>query len=202
MTAEGMDKVLNLVRCVWAGGQRYGALAWSGDIYSSFRTLREQLQAGLSMAIAGIPWWTTDIGGFLGGDIHDPHFHELLVRWFQWGAFCPVMRLHGERPPFKPMVEEWREGGVRQFSSGQDNEVWSFGEDVYEILVKYLHLRERLRPYIARLMAEPAFWYSIWFLKSPKAMSPGASRSSVPLIAGPIWMRRWVSGGMPAAVRS
>ena len=154
MTAEGMDKVLNLVRCVWAGGQRYGALAWSGDIYSSFRTLREQLQAGLSMAIAGIPWWTTDIGGFLGGDIHDPHFHELLVRWFQWGAFCPVMRLHGERPPFKPMVEEWREGGVRQFSSGQDNEVWSFGEDVYEILVKYLHLRERLRPYIARLMAD------------------------------------------------
>ena len=65
------------------------------DIYSSFRSMREQLQAGLSMGMAGIPWWTSDIGGFLGGQIDKPEFQELLVRWFAWGAFCPVFRMHG-----------------------------------------------------------------------------------------------------------
>ncbi len=84
MKKEGMDKILNLVRCAWAGSQKYGALVWSGDVHSSFRALREQLQAGLSMGLAGIPWWTTDIGGFLGGDINDEGFRELLVRWFEW----------------------------------------------------------------------------------------------------------------------
>ncbi|BCN30161.1 glycoside hydrolase family 31 protein [Anaeromicropila herbilytica] len=153
MVKEGMDKVLNLVRCAWAGSQRYGALVWSGDVYSSFRAMREQLQAGLNMGIAGIPWWTTDIGGFLGGDIHDDNFKELLVRWFEWGVFCPVFRLHGERPPFYPLEEEFRDG-TRMFSSGQDNEVWSFGEEIYEIFKKYLFLREKLRPYIRNLMKE------------------------------------------------
>ncbi len=151
MTAEGQENVLNLLRCCWAGSQRYGALAWSGDIHSSFKALQVQLQIGLNMGIAGIPWWTTDIGGFLGGDIHDKDFQELLVRWFQWGAFCPVFRLHGERQPFYPLEEEFR-NGTRQFSSGQDNEVWSFGEDNYEILKKYLFLREAMRPYVRQLM--------------------------------------------------
>ena len=64
----GEKNILNLVRTAWAGSQRYGALCWSGDIHSSFRAFREQVTAGLSMAIAGIPWWTTDIGGFIGGD--------------------------------------------------------------------------------------------------------------------------------------
>ncbi len=153
MKAEGMDKIVNLVRCAWAGSQRYGALVWSGDIYSSFRSLREQLQAGLNMGLAGIPWWTTDIGGFLGGDITDSSFRELMVRWFEWAVFCPVMRLHGERPPFYPLKEEFR-NGVRQFSSGQDNEVWSFGEDNLKIFSHYLHMRERLRPYVRSLMKE------------------------------------------------
>lgn len=153
MKQEGMDKIVNLVRCAWAGSQRYGALVWSGDIHSSFRTLREQLQAGLNVGMAGIPWWTTDIGGFLGGDITDPSFHELLIRWFEWAVFCPVMRLHGERPPFYPLQEEFR-SGVRQFSSGQDNEVWSYGEENYQIMSDYLFLRERLRPYTRSLMEE------------------------------------------------
>ncbi len=151
MKKEGMDKILNLVRCAWAGSQKYGALVWSGDVHSSFRALREQLQAGLSMGLAGIPWWTTDIGGFLGGDINDEGFRELIVRWFEWGTFCPVMRLHGERPPFKPLDEEFR-NGTKLFSSGQDNEVWSFGDKVYDILTKYLFARENMRPYIRSLM--------------------------------------------------
>lgn len=151
LKAEGEQEILSLVRCAWAGSQKYGVLTWSGDIYSSFRSMREQLQAGLSMSMAGIPWWTSDIGGFLGGNIQDPDFQELLVRWFAWGAFCPVFRMHGERSPWHEREQEFR-NGVRQLTSGQDNEVWSFGEENYQILTKYLFVRERLRPYIRDCM--------------------------------------------------
>lgn len=151
LKAEGETEIMSLVRCAWAGSQKYGVLTWSGDIYSSFRAMREQLQAGLSMSMAGIPWWTSDIGGFLGGNIKDEHFRELLVRWFAWGAFCPVFRMHGERSPWYEREEEFI-NGVRQLTSGQDNEVWSFGEDNYEILTKYLFIRERLRPYVRACM--------------------------------------------------
>ncbi len=151
LKAEGEEEIMSLVRCAWAGSQKYAVLTWSGDIYSSFRSMREQLQAGLNMGIAGIPWWTSDIGGFLGGNISDPAFQELLVRWFEWGAFCPVFRMHGERSPWYEREEEFIDG-VRQLTSGQDNEVWSFGEDNYQILSKYLFIREKLRPYIRECM--------------------------------------------------
>ena len=149
----GESDVLSLVRCAWAGSQKYGVLTWSGDIHSSFRSMREQLQAGLNMGMAGIPWWTSDIGGFLGGDISDPHFRELLVRWFEWGAFCPVFRMHGERSPWYEREEEYI-NGVRQITSGQDNEVWSFGDDNYEILKSYVDMRYRIRDYIREIMDE------------------------------------------------
>ncbi|MGN0420512.1 MAG: TIM-barrel domain-containing protein [Acetatifactor sp.] len=151
LKAAGEKDVLSLVRCAWAGSQKYGVLTWSGDIYSSFRSMQEQLQAGLSMSMAGIPWWTSDIGGFLGGNIADKDFQELLLRWFAWGAFCPVFRMHGERSPWYEREQEFR-NGVRQLTSGQDNEVWSFGEENYQILSKYLFIRERLRPYIRECM--------------------------------------------------
>lgn len=153
LKACGEKDILSLVRCAWAGSQKYGVLTWSGDIYSSFRAMREQLQAGLSMSMAGIPWWTSDIGGFLGGNIAEKDFQELLVRWFAWGAFCPVFRMHGERSPWHEREQEFI-NGVRQLTSGQDNEVWSFGEENYKILTKYLFIREQLRPYIRQCMEE------------------------------------------------
>lgn len=153
MIEAGQENVMNLVRCAWAGSQKYGALIWSGDVHSSFRALREQIQAGINMGIAGIPWWTTDIGGFLGGDPQDEEFKELMVRWFEWGAFSPVFRLHGARQPFIQLEEEYR-NGVKQFTSGQDNEVWSYGEENYEIFVKYLKLREQLKPYLRECMKD------------------------------------------------
>ncbi|NLO83908.1 MAG: glycoside hydrolase family 31 protein [Clostridiales bacterium] len=149
MKNEGQENVVNLLRCAWAGSQKYGALVWSGDIASSFESMRNQLAAGLNMGIAGIPWWTTDIGGFHGGNIHDPAFHELLVRWFEWGTFCPVMRLHGDREPHVPMINP---SNPLEQESGAANEVWSYGEDVYRICEKYLRLRETLRPYIRTQM--------------------------------------------------
>lgn len=103
------------------------------------------------MGIAGIPWWTTDIGGFHGGDPTDPDFQELLVRWFEYGTFCPVMRLHGYREPLKePMGKE----GGAACVSGADNEVWSFGEEAYEICKTYLQIREDMKPYITERMKE------------------------------------------------
>ena len=103
------------------------------------------------MGIAGIPWWTTDIGGFSGGNPKDPDFVELLLRWFQYGAFCPVMRLHGDR---MPSVEIYRKNGERILNSGSDNEVWSYGEEAYEVMKEYMLLRETLRPYTRELMKE------------------------------------------------
>ncbi len=151
MTAEGQENVLNLLRCAWAGSQKYGALVWSGDIHSSFYSMRNQFAAGLHMGIAGIPWWTTDIGGFHGGDPRDEAFREAFARWFQYGAFCPVMRLHGDREPHSAPMSTV--GGGRM-ASGGPNEVWAYGETVYEMCRKYMELRERLHPYISELMRE------------------------------------------------
>jgi alpha-D-xyloside xylohydrolase len=153
MTAEGQENICNLVRSAWAGSQRYGALVWSGDVSSTFRAMKEQLQIGLNMGIAGIPWWTTDIGGFLGGYVEDRNFHELLLRWFAFGVFSPVFRLHGERVPYIKL-EQAVIDGVAQMSSGSSNEIWSYGEENYEIMKNYIFMRERLRPYIRECMKE------------------------------------------------
>lgn len=152
LVSAGETKPLNLLRCAWAGSQRYGALVWSGDIHSSFESMRDQFAAGLNMAVAGIPWWTTDIGGFNGGYPDDPAFRELLIRWFEYGTFCPVMRLHGYRLPYEDPMSNEVGGGM--CDSGAPNEIWSFGEKAYPILKEHIELRERLRPYIRRLMKD------------------------------------------------
>ncbi|TCL59758.1 alpha-D-xyloside xylohydrolase [Hydrogenispora ethanolica] len=151
MTGAGQQNVLNLIRCAWAGSQRYGALVWSGDIDSSFASLRNQLKAGLNMGLAGIPWWTTDIGGFHGGNPDDPAFRECVIRWFQYAAFCPVFRLHGDREPHAAPLGV---SGGGLCSSGAANEVWSYGAEAYAIFAEYLFIRKRLRPYITRIMRE------------------------------------------------
>lgn len=151
MEREGQTNIVNLLRCAWAGSQKYGALVWSGDIASSFESMRNQLAAGLNMGLAGIPWWTTDIGGFHGGNPNDPEFRELFVRWFQWGTFCPVMRLHGDREPRQPQVGTT---GGATCCSGAANEVWSYGDEVYKICKKYMEIREQMRPYTRKLMKE------------------------------------------------
>lgn len=153
MASEGQQNIVNLARCAWAGSQRYGALTWSGDIDSTFKSMRIQLAAGLSMGLSGIPWWNADLGGFSGGDVADPAFHEVLARWFAWGVFTPVMRMHGDRVPYEEPVPEYREG-VRQFGSGAPNEVWSFGEEMQDLLSRYILLREDIRPYVRGLMED------------------------------------------------
>ena len=219
MTAEGQENVINLLRCAWAGSQRYGALVWSGDIKSSFDSMKNQLAAGLNMGIAGIPWWTTDNGGFFGANIGDPAFHELLIRWFQYGCFCPVMRMHGYRWPLQP---QYGTTGGATCVSGAPNEVWSFGPEVETILSKYLFLRERMKPYITGLMEQahekgtpvmrPLFYdfpedQKVWEVEDQYLFGPdvlvkpvteaGCRSVSVYLPAGADWTNAWTGRRYP-----
>ena len=143
---EGEDNVVSLVRSAWTGSQKYGALVWSGDIESTFDAFKNQVQAGINMGICGFPWWTTDTGGFMHGDIDDPKFKELIVRWFQYSTFCPILRMHGDRKSSKHIPD-----GTRYFAP---NEIWSYGEEVYEILKKYVELRESIKGYVKEKMDE------------------------------------------------
>lgn len=145
MRGEGEEEIICLVRSAWAGSQRFGAALWSGDIPPTFESLQAQVRAGLNVAMSGIPWWTTDIGGFAGGDPTSADYRELMVRWFQYAVFCPLLRMHGHREP-----REQFEAG----HSGGPNEIWSYGEETYGMLSEYLAVRERLRPYIHAQMLE------------------------------------------------
>ena len=212
MQAEGEQEIVLLCRSAWAGSQRYGALVWSGDIDSTFEDLRRQIPAGLNIGLSGIGWWTTDIGGFKNGDITSPSFRELIVRWFQFGVFCPVFRLHGIRQPGTLVGSE---------QTGAANEVWSFGETEYEIIRRLMFLRERLRPYVMEQMrvahstglppmrplfldfpADPACWdiadqflFGGDILVAP-VVTEGAREREVYLPAGADWRDAWT--GAPA----
>lgn len=122
-------RVVILTRSAFTGEQRNSVIAWSGDISANWETLRRQIPAGLSFAMSGFPYWTTDIGGFFRpvDQYTSPEYHELLVRWFQFGAFCPIFRIHGFR---------------------SETEMWKYGPDVEKILRQYDDLRYRLLPYI------------------------------------------------------
>jgi alpha-D-xyloside xylohydrolase len=143
MRSAGEDEIITLCRSAWAGSQRHGAAVWSGDIGATFEALRAQIRAGLNIGLSGIPWWTTDIGGFHGGDPADPEYRELVIRWFQYGVWCPLFRLHGDREPRMPLSTE---------KTGGPNEVWSYGSEAYAIIAGLLRLRERMQPYILEQM--------------------------------------------------
>ena len=151
LKASGETDVVNLLRCAWLGSQRQSVVVWSGDIASTFDSLRKQIKAGLNFSFSGVPWWTTDIGGFFNGDPDDENFRELLVRWFAFGAFCPIFRLHGFRLPYED-VNSYDPNSYNR--SGGPNEVWSYGEENYRILVDIIALRQRLMPYIMEQMGK------------------------------------------------
>jgi alpha-D-xyloside xylohydrolase len=132
-SASDRKRVFILSRSAFAGSQRYGVTAWSGDVLSDWLSFKRQIPAGLNFSLSGIPYWTTDIGGFIsGGDLSDPKFRELFVRWFQFGTFSPIFRVHGTR------------------SNPDENELWSYGPES-KILFQYDDLRYRLLPYIYSL---------------------------------------------------
>ena len=126
--ASDQKRVYILSRSAFAGSQRNAVTAWSGDINSDWLSFRRQIPAGLNFALSGIPYWTTDIGGFVSADPEDPAYRELFVRWFQFGTFNPILRVHGTRKT-------------------DQNELWSYGPDAQKILVSFDRLRYRLLPY-------------------------------------------------------
>ncbi len=122
-------RVVILTRSAFAGQQRNAAASWSGDISSNWITLRRQIAAGLSFSMSGIPYWTTDVGGFFRQDDQytSDKYHELLIRWFEYGVFCPIFRVHGYK---------------------SNAELWNYGPEVERVLTQYDQLRYRLLPYI------------------------------------------------------
>ena len=127
--ASDRKRVFILSRSAYAGAQRNGVTAWSGDVLSDWVTFQRQIPAGLNYALSGMPYWTTDIGGFTSGNPNDPAYRELFIRWFQYGAFCPIFRVHGTREP-------------------STNELWSYGPEAQKILTAFDTLRYELMPYI------------------------------------------------------
>lgn len=150
---KGIEAV-NLLRCGWAGSQKYGNVIWSGDVPSTFESFREQIQAGLNIGIAGIPWWTTDIGGFMTDDVNDPEFRELLIRWYQFAVYSAVLRMHGDRGPYNIPPLDTRDMGGGYLHTGQPNELWSYGEENYRIMRKYYDIRMSMHDYISSLYRE------------------------------------------------
>jgi alpha-D-xyloside xylohydrolase len=126
-------RVYVLTRSAFSGQQRYATACWSGDINCDFPTFTRQIPGGLNYALAGMPYWTTDIGGYFGGgtDWSSAANNELFTRWFQFGAFCPMFRIHGQ--------------GARELY----NNVWSAATKANLLAVD--NLRYRLMPYIYSL---------------------------------------------------
>jgi alpha-glucosidase/alpha-D-xyloside xylohydrolase len=212
-------RVMILARAAYLGAQRNGTVFWSSDVVSTWDMLKRSIPAGLNFTASGMTYWDTDIAGFFSPSIpvdhHAAHkplvdgsdardtignyedYPELFVRWFEWGAFHPVMRAHGER---------------------KHNEVWSYGKQVEPILAKYLKLRYQLLPYTysvayrsyqtgapymralfmdfsgdpKALDIPDEYMYGPAFLVAP-VTEQGANRRSVYLPAGCDWYNFWTN---------
>ena len=157
MKADGRKNFVNLERCAWVGSQKYNQVLWNGDVQSTFECLEAAVYQGQNMGLAGIPWWTTDIGGFMYGNPKDPAFVELLERWFEFAVFSPILRLHGDRDPhdIPPLDKDPNRGyGGGYLYTGQNNEIWSYGPEAQKIMEEQIKLRESLVPYIEKVMKE------------------------------------------------
>ena len=121
---------------------------------STFEAFYDQLQAGLNMGLAGIPWWTTDIGGFMTDDVNDPDFQQLLIRWYEFAVYSAVFRMHGDRGPHNIPPLDDRDFGGGYLYTGQSNELWSYGEENYRIMKKYYDIRISMHDYIKQLYDE------------------------------------------------
>jgi len=126
--ATDQKRVYILSRSAYAGDQRYGVTAWSGDLVADWETFRRQIPAGLNFELSGLPYWTTDIGGFVSSNPNDPAYRELYIRWFEYGTFCPIFRTHGTR-------------------TTNQNELWSYGPEAQKTLAAFDRLRYQLMPY-------------------------------------------------------
>ena len=155
MVAEGFrrrgvpgDGFVTLSRAFFPGSAAQSQALWSGDIEATFGALYQQVRLAQTASMSGVVLWASDTGGYLGGDASDPVWRELLVRWTQFSALCPIFRWHGKRVGGEPPDACGPTNGA--------NEPWAFGEGVLAALTPMFLLRERLRGYVAGLSAEAA----------------------------------------------
>ena len=202
---DANKRVVILSRSAYLGQQRYGAAAWSGDISGDWLTFARQIRGGLNFSITGLPYWTTDTGGFFHprDQYKSADYNELLTRWFEWSTFCPILRIHG---------------------NGTATEMWNWLPQTQTNLIAYDQLRYRMLPYNysvawkithdhytpmrALVMDFPAdknvfaigdeYMFGPSFLVSP-VTTPQATSREVYLPAGTSWMDFWtgetLSGG-------
>jgi len=154
------QRVFILTRSAYAGQQRYSAATWSGDIGARWEDMRNQITAGLNFSLSGIPYWTMDIGGFAVEHRYEhpdsanlAEWRELNTRWFQFGAFCPLLRVHGQFP--------YRE----MFNIAPE------GHPAYQSILYYDRLRYRLLPYIYSVAAKT--WYDNYTIMRALVMDFG-----------------------------
>eukprot|EP00118_Oscarella_pearsei_P013982 m.116749 g.116749 ORF g.116749 m.116749 type:complete len:430 (+) comp37585_c0_seq1:1063-2352(+) len=146
LASEGEEDIVILMRSTWPGVWQSGTVVWSGDIRSDFSTLKASVQAGLNVQLSGVPFWTTDIGGYSGGNASDPEFRELVARWFQFGVTCPIFRQHGARK----------------------TEPWLYGNSSFASIRKTIQLRQSLHSYVLSLWVNTSrygtpFNRPLWF---------------------------------------
>jgi len=132
------SEIIMLTRSVWIGSQLYNGFLWSGDISSDWQSFGVQVRLAPNVALSGIHWWSTDIGGYFNGQYESDDFQEMLVRWFQWGAFMPIFRTHGHRQPSEE--NEICGGG------GGPNELWTYTHQ--DIITGVIMQREKMRDYV------------------------------------------------------
>ena len=125
---DSSKRVVILSRSAYLGEQRYGTAVWSGDISGDWLTFARQIRGGLNYSITGLPYWTTDTGGFFHprNQYTSPDYNELLTRWFEWSAFCPILRIHGY---------------------GTATEIWNWLPGTQTNLIAFDQLRYRMLPY-------------------------------------------------------
>ena len=133
------QRVFILSRSAFMGQQRYASATWSGDVGHDWETFRRQITAGLGYTISGLPYWTTDTGGFFRpgqAQYSDRAYHERYIRWLQFSTFTPLMRVHGYETETEP---------------------WHYGEGVEQLQRAYIEFRYRLVPYIYSQAAAISF---------------------------------------------
>ncbi len=211
-STSSTKRVCILTRSAFSGNQRFGSICWNGDIGSNWDWLQRSVPAGLNFCMAGLPYWTTDIGGFFrpSNQYTDASYQELLERWIEYGAFCPIFRMHGYQ---------------------SQTEIWRYSTQAQTIFLRYDNLRYRLLPYIYSLAGmvtnngstimrglamdfrtdanvlniSNQFMFGPSVLVNP-VLAAGATSRSVYLPAGTTWYNFWTgqtsSGGQTLSARA
>jgi alpha-D-xyloside xylohydrolase len=199
-------RVVPLPRSAYPGQQRYATALWSGDISGNWDAFRRQIPAGLNVSVAGLPYWTTDAGGFFRprDQYQSEDYADLLVRWFQFSTFCPVQRIHG----YQSETEFWKFPRAEQTLVAYDrlrhrllpytySTAWRVTHEHYTIM-RSLVMDFRGDPVAADISDE--YMFGPAFLVCPVTQPKATSRDVYLPAAG--WVNFWTGETMPAGKRA